>query len=235
MKCPRCVQRIHRAAEACPHCGFALADADARFGAAEVALRALTDEAGVLRQRDRERVEEQMERIGRRFPQLFVAVYTGALGEVAMLRQFGFWLLNRAAFEDVPVDKPNEGCILLVLDPAAKSAGYTFGYRLDAFLDDDDTFDCLCRGHAHWLEGRHAEGIVKSLRRLERVLAKRCRQARRNPERFARRVQAPQPPADALRPLRPAVKGGGEETAVAEAVAVAEETAGAAPRTGGQP
>ncbi|MEY5020371.1 MAG: hypothetical protein RLZ22_1459, partial [Verrucomicrobiota bacterium] len=45
MKCPRCVQSIHRAAELCPHCGFSMADADYIYGGGEVSLRALTDEA----------------------------------------------------------------------------------------------------------------------------------------------------------------------------------------------
>ena len=54
-----------------------------------------------------------MEKIARRFPPLFVAIYTGSLGEIANIRQFGFWLLNRSAFEDVPVQKPNEAGILI--------------------------------------------------------------------------------------------------------------------------
>ncbi len=131
MKCPRCVQRIHRAAASCPHCGFSLADADERFGADVVRLRSLTDGAGLLRRGERGKVEAAMEDIGRRFPQIFVAVYTGSLGEVANIRQFGFWLLNRAAFEDVPVSKPNEAGILLTIDPESRAAGMAFGYLLD--------------------------------------------------------------------------------------------------------
>ncbi len=166
MKCPRCVQRIHRAAESCPHCGFSIADADAQFGVEEVRLRRLTDSAGILRRGDREQVAAAMERITRRLPQVFVAVYTGALGEVANIRQFGFWLLNRSAFEDVPVDQPNEAGILLTIDPESKAAGMVFGYLLDPFLEEADTFECLSRGHAYWLEQRYAEGIVRVLARL---------------------------------------------------------------------
>ncbi len=202
MKCPRCVQRIHRAAAACPHCGFSLADADARFGDEEVRLRTLTDSAGLLRRGERERVEAAIERIGRRFPQLFVAVYTGSLGEMANLRQFGFWLLNRAAFEDVPVEKPNEAGILLTIDAESKAAGMTFGYLLDPFLEESDTFDCLSRAHAYWLEGRHADGIAKALAHLEKVLRKRCRQARRDPEKFERRVRPPAQMGDLVKRIR---------------------------------
>lgn len=191
MKCPRCVQRIHRAAASCPHCGFTLGDADERFGNEDVRLRCLTDSAGILRRGDRPRVEAAMEKISSRFPQLFVAIYTGSLGEVANIRQFGFWLLNRSAFEDVPVQKPNEAGILITIDPESKAAGIVFGYLLDPFLEEADTFECLSRAHAYWLEGRYAEGLLRCLAHLDGILRKRSRQARRDPEHFQRKVAPP--------------------------------------------
>ena len=136
MKCPRCVQRIHRSAVSCPHCGFELADADALFGHGEVRLHCLSDHAGVLRRHQREAAAALLERFQARFPQLFFAVHTNVVSELASLRQFGFWLLNRAAFVDLSVDRPNEGGILLVIDPEAKVAGMTFGYLLEPFLDE---------------------------------------------------------------------------------------------------
>ncbi len=207
MKCPRCVQPIHRAAESCPHCGFSIADADARFGAGEVRLRCLSDTAGVLTRAERRRVESAMDRFSRRFPQLFAAVYTGGLGEVSRIRQFGFWLLNRAAFEDLPADKPNEAGVLLTLDPASKAAGIVFGYLLDPYLDEVDTFECLSRAHCHWLEGDYAEGVVEVLKHLELVLRKRSRQAQRDPEAFLRKVLPPAMRGDVVRRLRAARQG----------------------------
>ena len=88
MKCPRCVLKIHRAASACPHCGFTLADADGQFGGRELRLRCLADTAGLLRHEERDRVEAAMGQFRQRFPQLFVAIYTGALGEAAHLRRW---------------------------------------------------------------------------------------------------------------------------------------------------
>lgn len=216
MKCPRCVQRIHRAAGSCPHCGFSLADADQRWGAEDVRLRCLTDAAGIMRRGERERVESAMERISRRFPQVFVAVYTGALGEVSNIRQFGFWLLNRSAFEDLPAGKPNEAGILLTIDPESKAAGFVFGYLLDAFLEEADTFECLSRAHAYWLEERYADGIVKALFHLEGILAKRSRQARRDPEHFQRRVVPPAMMGDLVRRIRAGHRNTTTETAEVE-------------------
>ncbi len=143
-----------------------------------------------------------MEAITRRFPQLFVAIYTGSLGEVANMRQFGFWLLNRSAFEDVPVEKPNEAGILITIDPESKAAGMVFGYLLDPFLDESDTFDCLSRAHAYWLEGRYADGLVRALAHLDGILRKRSRQARRDPEHFERKVVLPGKLGDLVRGIR---------------------------------
>lgn len=143
-----------------------------------------------------------MERVARQFPQVFVAVYTGALGEVSNMRQFGFWLLNRSAFEDVPVEKPNEAGILLTIDPESKAAGMVFGYLLDPFLEESDTFECLSRAHAYWLEERYAEGIVKALGHLEGILRKRSRHARRDPEHFHRKVIPAAMMGDLVRRIR---------------------------------
>lgn len=201
MKCPRCVQVIHRGAETCPHCGFGMADADSRFGG-EISIRRLADGAGLMRRDERRKVEAAMDRFSRRFPQLFFAVHTGIPGERADLRQFGFWLLNRAAFEDVPLDRPNEAGILLTIDPDAKAAGFTWGYLLDPYLSEDDTFFCLSRAHAYWLEGRYADGVIRVLKQLTKVLAKRSRQARRDPEKFERLVLPPGKNRNSVRRIR---------------------------------
>ena len=179
-----------------------MAEVDLRYGAQDVGLRCLSDTAGILNRADRVVVENAMGALGRRFPQLFMAVYTGSLGEIANLRQFGFWLLNRAAFEDLPADKPNEAGVLLTIDPQSKTAGFVFGYLLDPFLDESDTFDCLSRAHAYWLEGRYAVGIAKAIRHLEGVLVRRSRQAKRNPEYFERRVFSKGMKVDQVRAIR---------------------------------
>lgn len=190
MRCPRCVQQIHRAAAECPHCGFALADADARFGSTAQPMLRLTDAAGLFRRHERKRIDGILERFGRRFPQLFIAVYTGSGGGGAYLREFGFWLLNRASIEDLPVGMTNASGVLLVVDPAAKAAAISFGYLLDPYLDQDDTFDCLARAHAWWLEGRNTEGVVRVVAQLESVLMRRSRQASRDPDHFGRKVRS---------------------------------------------
>jgi len=202
MKCPRCVQVIHRGATVCPHCGFGLAEVDAKYGGEDVSLRRLADVAGLIRNRERGKVSAALDGFSRKFPQLFFAVYTGSGQGGGNLRQFGFWLMNRAAFEDVPVDRPNEAGILLVIDADSKSASVTWGYMLDPFLTEEDTFQCLSRAHAYWLEGRYADGTVRVIAQLEKVLKKKAAQARRDPERFERKVAPPQRTGEIARRIR---------------------------------
>lgn len=193
MKCPRCVQRIHRTAASCPHCGFSLEDADRLFGAAGMRVRRLGDTAGLLRRVEREWVERELRRFGEQFPQLFLAVHTVALADSASLRQFGFWLLNRGVFEDAGDGRTNAAGLLLVIDAESKSACLTYGYLLDPFLGEGDTFKCLSKAHPFLLEGDYRRGIGVVGRGLARLLRWRCLQARQNPRRFARPVAGPAP------------------------------------------
>jgi uncharacterized membrane protein YgcG len=156
-----------------------------------VVIRKLEDQAGLMRSSERARVEEAMGKFEKRFPQLFFSVFTSRNEGRSDVRQFGFWLLNRAAFQDVDLDRPNECGILLTIDPDAKSAGITWGYALDAYLSAEDTFLFLSRAHAYWVEGHYSDGIIKGLEQLSKVLIKRCRQAKSDPERFERRVAPP--------------------------------------------
>jgi hypothetical protein len=191
-------------------------DADRMFGDSEVKLRSLTDAAGIFRRSERDSIEDLIESIGIAFPQIFVAVYTGSLGETGNLRQFGFWLLNRGVFEDVPVEKPNEAGILIVIDPDSKSAGMSFGYLLDPFFDERDTFDCLSRAHSYWLQGRYAEGTLRCLRQLAKLLRKRCRVVRRDPEKYERKVSTPVAVEDLVKKIRGGNRDVGSEAARAE-------------------
>ncbi len=202
MKCPRCVQKIHRGAESCPHCGFCLGTADEEFGKDEVVVKSLTDAAGLLRKQERHIVQDAMDGFSRRFPQLFFGVYTGVFRESANLRQFGFWLLNRAVFEDLDSQRPNASGIILVIDVEGKAAGLTYGYLLDPYLNEDETFFCLTKAHPYWLERRIADGVVALLRALEKILKRKSRQVKRDAERFERKVTTPPQIGDLVKKVR---------------------------------
>ncbi|MGD1979634.1 MAG: TPM domain-containing protein [Akkermansiaceae bacterium] len=182
MKCPRCVQKTHMGADSCPHCGFTLDHADELFGKTDVRVRKFSDVAGVFRMREREPMRRVLERFEERFPQLFVSVYLGAFDDLNNLRQFGFWMLNRAAYEDVDLERPNSNGILIVVDVNAKSASITYGYALMPYLDENSTFHALSAGHPMFLQSDYLGALKAVIGRLEKILIKGWRRVRRDPE-----------------------------------------------------
>ena len=184
MKCPRCVQRIHRMARQCPHCGFSIVDVDRVFGEDDVRLGTLTDAAGVLRKKERVALLRMLRNFESTFPQLFFGIYFGTFRELPSLRQFGFWLLNRGAFEDVDVSRPNEAGILLSVDVGGKSAGITYGYSLQPFLDDEATFKAVSAAHPYFLQGQWMKASEVVIRKISKTLGRQARRVRRDPEAF---------------------------------------------------
>lgn len=179
MKCPRCVQVIHKGAASCPHCGFSLGEGDELFGSEGPEMTRLDDGAGLMTRVGRERVKRAMGRFEHHFPQLWFAVRTGVPhpGEDD-LRQFGFWLMNRATITDLQHGRAREGGLLLTIDPDGRKAGMTWGYRLDGHLNEDDTFLALSRAHSYWMEGRFDDGILRVIEEMTRLLMKRSRKAK---------------------------------------------------------
>lgn len=182
MKCPRCVQSIHRAASSCPHCGFAMWHADEMFGTEHVNLHKLTDAAGVLRMKEREPMRRVLEKFERKFPQLFIAIYLGAFEELESIRQLGFWMLNRAEYVDLDDgERPNENGILILVDVNSKTASITYGYALLPYLDEKMTFSALSAGHPSFLQGDFLDALTTVIHKVESFLLKGWRRVSRDP------------------------------------------------------
>jgi len=194
---------IHRSAQQCPHCGFALQDLDAQYGASEVMMRRLSDAAGVLKLPERKKAEKWFDRFETSFPQLFFSVYYGALDDVSNIRQFGMWLLNRGAYEDVDLSRPNDGGILLVVDVNSKTAFIAYGYLLDFYLTDKDTFSILSKAHPHLLKGEHSKALKMIISQLSSLLRRRSRKANKSPAKYQKLAGCfPQENHQLLQPLR---------------------------------
>jgi len=109
--------------------------ADETYGAEDVSLNKFTDAAGILRMKERGPMRKVLERFEAKFPQLFVSIYLGAFDDLDNIRQFGFWMLNRADYVDLDRDRPNENGILILVDVNSKSASISFGvHRLEGYL-----------------------------------------------------------------------------------------------------
>ena len=178
------MQSLAPAEENCPHCGYAMAAMDEIFGSDEVLLERMTDAAEALSQVDRERVNAALDQFEQRFPQLFVAVYCGALPQQTSLRQFGFWLLNRAAIAGPDAMRPNENGALLILDTHGRSAALVPGYFMECYIDERDATRVLESARRELQRGSWATGLCQALDELTNRLRRRAAEAAKFPERF---------------------------------------------------
>ena len=169
---------------------------DEQYGSDAVLLDRVTDAAGVLSEPELDRLNEALVEYERQFPQLFATVYCGALPQQSSLRQFGFWLLNRAAVCDVDATRPNEHGTALVLDIHGRAAFLLHGYLVECYLSDADNAWILKKGQRAWNQGRWADGILAVLEAMSDRLRKRAAEAAKNPAKFNpdRTPEEPQPP-----------------------------------------
>lgn len=197
MKCPRCSHKVDAGEGWCAQCGFNQDSVDEQFGADAVFVERVTDAAGVLPEESRRRIELVLAEFERRFPQLFLMVYVGSLPRQTSLRQFAFWLMNRAAVSDVEITRPNENGVLLMIDAANHAAALTCGYFLECFIGPEDFSVWLDRCSSH-LEAGEIDATVEVLaREITACLRKRAAEAAREPARFT----APVPPARVTAPV----------------------------------
>lgn len=161
-----------------------MADVDELFGDECLPLKKFTDVAGVLRRKERHEMWRLLARFEKKFPQLFFSIYVGAFEEVTSLRQFGFWLLNRAVYSDVEAERPNENGILLVLDVNGKTAAMTFGYAVMPYLNEDSTFGALSAAHPFLIQGEYLKAFRAVMMKTEQTLKKGWINARKDPDSF---------------------------------------------------
>lgn len=147
-------------------------------------MRRLSDAAGVLRLKERKKLDKWFQKFEASFPQLFFSVYFGALDDRSNIRQFGMWLLNRGAFEDVDLTRPNDGGVLLVVDVNSKSAFIANGYLLDIYFREEDSFNILSKAHPHLLQGNYYRALKVVMTKLTSTLRKRSRKANQNPAKY---------------------------------------------------
>ncbi len=184
MNCPRCVREIPYTALTCGECGFSLFDQDAQFGGDAVSLERVTNKAGQLNEEEVASLEQALDAFEREFPQLFVAVYSVALPVMASVRQFGFWLLNRAGINGVEITRPNENGALLVIDETSGQAGLVVGYLLECYFPEPELAEILEAARKDWSAGRMAAGVREVIAEFSKALKKKSKLALKHPARF---------------------------------------------------
>ena len=186
MKCPRCVRDVPYAVPACGECGFSLEDQDDQFGPDAVCLARVTNAQESLSEDEVRELEVALDEFEKNFPQLFMGIYLAALPAISSVRQFAFWLLNRAAIPSLDITRPNENGCLLVIDLTSGQVVVVVGYLLECYFKETQLEEILTHGRAAMDRGHIARGLLHVIQEFSRQLKRKSKEARRNPRRFDR-------------------------------------------------
>ncbi len=184
MKCPHCSTSVAPDQGACTSCGFSAEAIRAYLGADWVRLERITDVSGRLNLRDTRHLETVLDEFERRFPQCFMAAYTGVLPETLTLSDLGFWLINHGAFQTRQISRRNDFAIVMLVDPLREQAAIIVGYALEKHLTESILTGILKQARGQLQRGQIAAAIELVCRRIEQALRRVGRQQQAEPERL---------------------------------------------------
>lgn len=160
------------------------------FGRNFVQMSRLHDAAHCLRKPERDVLEDILDQLEMRFPQMLFCIYLGALSREVRLNELGFWLLNHAEVRGADYARSNENAVLLLIDVTAKQAGLSLGYLAELLLPEDEGYRCLQAARPYLVNGAYGQALAILLRRVGRVLSRQARQLKRHPERIERAIRS---------------------------------------------
>ncbi|MCB1093440.1 MAG: TPM domain-containing protein, partial [Verrucomicrobiae bacterium] len=171
MKCPHCSRPVDHEADTCYSCGYSLSAAESVFGRNYVQMSRLHDAAHCLRKPERDALEDILDQLEMRFPQMLFCIYLGALTKEVRLNELGFWLLNHAEVRGADYARSNENGVLLLIDVNTKQAGISLGYVTEVLMPEDEGYRCLQAARPYLVNGAYGQALAILLRRVGRVLS----------------------------------------------------------------
>jgi uncharacterized membrane protein YgcG len=175
MKCPGCASILETPAEVCPTCKFTLRRLDPKFGTVPLHTRYLTDRSSSLTLDEVERLRDLLERFETKFPQSVFSVFVTDLPAGTNIREFTFWLANRARFASVDAIAAQNFDVLLVIDAETHNAALTVGYGLEKFISEDDLNAALTGALPALRDGELERGIRLCIEEMTKQLTDICK------------------------------------------------------------
>lgn len=174
MRCPVCHNAIPEQAPECVHCGFHLAQADRVFASVPVLDPFLNDFAGVLSDREKDRINRTIDRIEQRFPQLRFSVILPQIPKDTPFAGYLFWLFNRGNL--VPQLESGSQCrlVMLGIDVNRSRSLCMIGYGLEPFIPETVLQQIADSTLPHLREKKYAEAIVAALNEIDRQFSIIC-------------------------------------------------------------
>lgn len=193
-----CSQGFHHAAEtACPHCGYSLAKADAKYGKADIHYRRVYDRTGALRQRERVKLNLLLEKLEKRLKPSLLSVYFPDETDSHSLTNQCFWTMNHVKVDAAGFPNHDENTLdpkwllILVIDIRSGSAFFMWGYELDPYVEPDLINKSITRQRIPLREGLFMRAAYSIMKDATRLIARKGRSLIKHP--FQHGLIAPEP------------------------------------------
>jgi uncharacterized protein len=179
MKCPACATPLESPADSCPQCRFTLRRLDSKFGTLPLRNRYLTDRARSLSLDEISRLRLELQRFENKFPQSLFSVFLTDLDVGSNVREYAFWLANRAHFSSAESEAEENFDLLLVIDPKHRAAALTVGYGLEEYLPEEDLRETLAAAEPSLHKGQFERAIRICIDQMNKRLTRASRTAAR--------------------------------------------------------
>lgn len=134
----------------------------------------LSDEAGLLRFRERKQIKRMLEKFAWRFPGRFLAVMTVSQASAQQCALVALAALNRSRFTEIAGLNSDAG-LLLLIDIEKRQATMVHGYLWESHWSEADAAFCLEKAQHHWRNGAYLSGLIAVIGSVEKTLVRRHR------------------------------------------------------------
>ena len=173
MKCPSCASPLATAEPRCPSCKLTLKALDIKFGALPRHAMYFTDRTDRVPMAEMKAARQALELFHRRFPQCLFSVFVADLPRGTSVREYAFWLANRARFSSVEHAQGDNFDLLLVIDVAGRTAALNVGYGLEEHLREEDLEAALDAFAGPMREGNMPAAVQACLEVIDAQLQRR--------------------------------------------------------------
>ena len=143
----------------CPGCQLTLRDLDANFGAVPRHSRFVTDFSGRLSPRDVTALRALLRLFNRKFPQSRFSAFLTNQISAGSIREYAFWLMNRARFGFPEAIGADNFDLLLAVDVQRSAAALIVGYGLEHYITERDLERALAEAASGFHQGHFFQGI----------------------------------------------------------------------------
>ncbi|MDQ6860791.1 MAG: TPM domain-containing protein [Verrucomicrobiota bacterium] len=145
---------------------------DARFGMVPAHSRLLSDRSATLTLPEMKQLRAQLRLFHKKFPQSLLSVFVTELPANANVREYAFWMANRARFTAADRVRSENFNLLFVIDIAHGGAALTTGYGLENYVPES----ALQRALDDFAAAAQADGLAPGISACIESLVRQLRE-----------------------------------------------------------